>query len=731
MYSVVFGGSGSYEFMNIALWGCIAEELIPFTLESGGIVENDYKYFNRLIMREVKILLFALVALFATSCVHDLVDEGVAPSTDVAEAGKFVNSPDGAIDGELLIYVNEDVADEILSGRSDTRSGNSALDALADELGAESIKPIFNMAMNADKKIALGLHRWYVVRFDEDSDLEGVARKFAALPEISRIQYNSRIENPRLQASPLKQGAVQSRALNMPFDDPNLPLQWHYDNRADVNLYGANTPVEGADISAFEAWKYTTGNPEVVVAVLDEGVFYDHPDLKANMWVNAAERDGAAGVDDDGNGFVDDIYGINTVTGDGNITWNASESDSGHGTHVAGTIAAVNNNGIGVSGVAGGSGNGDGVRIMSCQIFSGDKSSGLLGTVMAADYAADMGACILQNSWGYESDVDPNYGPQSDAEYTSGYSIEYQAFQRFRAESGCSAMSGNVVIFAAGNMATPKASYPGAYNEFISVTSYSADGLPSYYTNYNVGCNVAAPGGEFYILWKNGNYEYVDAGCVLSTVPSDVLDVVTGAPYNEDYAYMQGTSMACPHVSGVAALVLSYAVENGIKLTSAQLTEILTSSVVDIDSYLTGTKVHANNGGTFSLASYKGKMGTGRLDAFLAIMNVRGATCVATTVGQEIEIDINKICGDGNLSMTALREYVIPEDVRTRLGIINDTVFGNKLILTCTKPGCGVVTMNFVAGGSFVGGGQTIGGMKVQKEIALVSRVNNNTEGWL
>ena len=120
----------------------------------------------------------------------------------------------------------------------------------------------------------------------------------------------------------------------------------------------------------------------MIVAVTDHGVEYDHPDLAGNMWVNEAELNGTPGVDDDNNGYVDDIYGWNVILDSGTI------NPGTHGTHVAGTVAAVNNNGIGVCGVAGGTGNGDGARIMSLAIF--DSTSANAGSYPDAyAYAAD------------------------------------------------------------------------------------------------------------------------------------------------------------------------------------------------------------------------------------------------------------------------------------------------------------------------------------------------------
>ena len=126
----------------------------------------------------------------------------------------------------------------------------------------------------------------------------------------------------------------------------------------------------GCDINLEPAWELCTGDPSIIVAVMDQGVMYGHEDLAANMWVNEAEKNGQRGVDDDGNGngYVDDIYGYNFAKGEGQISyWDAG--NEGHGTHVAGIIAAVNNNGIGVCGIAGGSGNNDGVKIMCVQMI--------------------------------------------------------------------------------------------------------------------------------------------------------------------------------------------------------------------------------------------------------------------------------------------------------------------------------------------------------------------------
>ena len=373
-------------------------------------------------MNKVKFSLFALVAIFAASCVADPVMEGEGVAAEKSPMAKIINSSEGAAAGELILYVDEETADAWTM--STTRSGNAQLDAVAEELGVESIAPVFNMNINGDAKREQGMHRWFVVEFDEKADMEQVAQKFAAVSSVKRVQYCSIIERPDVKAVPVSPEEVaQTRSGEEFFNDEMLALQWHYNNKGQQSIFpGAK---EGEDIGAYGAWNYTTGSRDVIVAVVDEGVKYNHPDLAANMWVNQAEANGVEGVDDDKNGYVDDIYGLNAVQLNGNISWDKPAwsngeyvGDSGHGTHVAGTIAAVNNNGIGVCGVAGGDGSGNnGVRIMSIQIFDGGDRGDINTNAKGIEYAADNGACILQNSWGYRSDR----GPQSDSAYSSGY----------------------------------------------------------------------------------------------------------------------------------------------------------------------------------------------------------------------------------------------------------------------------------------------------------------------
>ena len=658
--------------------------------------------------------------------------------TQTNVAKKIINSSEGAVAGKLILYVNEETADAFMNAETATRSGIESFDAVAMELGAEAIEPVFNMNINGDEKRAQNLHRWFVVTFDSEADVEQVAEKYASVAGVNRVQYATELARPDVKVFPVD-APISTRATDeMPFTDSGLKLQWHYNNEGLKTIYP--TAKENEDINLFAAWEYTAGHPDVIVAVVDEGVKYTHEDLKDNMWTNPGEIAGN-GKDDDNNGVVDDIHGYNSVRGTGNITWDQGEwktdneghtywdGDSGHGTHVAGTVAAVNGNGIGVAGVAGGTGKKDGVKIMSIQIFDGATQSSIDRNAKGIEYAADNGASVLQNSWGYPM---RDGRVMTDGSYEISNSLELAALRYFVSKSNCSAMDGNVVIFAAGNDAQATAHYPGAYNEFIAVTAYGPDGLPTSYTNYKFGCNVAAPGGDYDIV--NNGRAYNFGGCVYSTLPGETIDYSTNQPYGEEYGYMQGTSMACPHVSGIAALVLSYAVENGIRLTNTQLYDILTSSVRNIDDVLVGTKQlfpSYSAYGNMALDSYKGNMGTGKLDALMAIMNVRGAQCAPATVGKELELKISNFVGNGDIKIKAYNGYSISEDTKQRLGIEKVEFFSTSVYLTCTKPGIGVITVKYIAGGDKVGGGETTGGKLMEKDIVIVSREANDNMGWL
>ena len=290
-----------------------------------------------------------------------------------------------------------------------------------------------------------------------------------------------------------------------------------------------------------------TGDPSVIVAVLDDGVMYTHPDLAGNIWVNDKEEL-YAGTDADGNGYKDDRYGYNFVHNTAAISW-TDVSDIGHGTHVSGTIAAMNN-GYGVCGIAGGDGTKDsGVKIMICQVFAGENSVSLNGEAQAIKYAADNGAVILQCSWGYnssEANEVEGYspGPATEKEWADTYPLEKEILDYFINNAGSpnGVIDGGIAIFASGNEYAGSASYPGAYSKCVTVSAVAADFTPASYTNFGPEVDISAPGGdtEYYNaigeedneFWENNEV----SGSILSTM------IRNGSPA---YGYMDGTSMAC------------------------------------------------------------------------------------------------------------------------------------------------------------------------------------------
>ena len=364
--------------------------------------------------------------------------------------------------------------------------------------------------------------------------------------------------------------------------------------------------------------------------------------------------------------------------------------------------------------MAGGTGRNDGVKLMSCQIFSGnDATSGAITTsAEAIKYAADNGAAIIQCSFGSKAGT-----YTSDSAYERGSGVQYNAIKYFIESQNCDAVDGGVVIFAAGNDATAMSGYPGAYHDYISVTSFSPDYLPAYYTNYGPGCNISAPGGDYKIS-ADAAKTYAE---ILSTVPSE-LSEYNGA----DYGFMQGTSMACPHVSGVAALGLSYALEKGKKFTLDEFKTMILTSVNDMETYLDGSKTG------LVLADYRKKMGTGSIDAYQLLMQVEGTPCLRAKVGTKQLVALTKYFGGSASNLTYLRVEMTRENM-DKLGITEaPSISYGKLMIHCTKPGVAKISVTAIAGGGSVGGGSSMGGQEIIKEFAVIARATENANGgWL
>jgi subtilisin family serine protease len=475
----------------------------------------------------------------------------------------------GYVPGQIIVQFKQLSAVRALASPVTGRAGVgvASLDALADRFGVTKVEPLFEGArpktMNGR---VFDLSRHHRVTFDENLDLDEVMAAYRSDPNVE---------------------SVEPIGIHTVFATPNDPYysqQWHLNQTNDK------------DMDAPEAWNAETGDSSIVVAILDTGVRYFHKDLGGsnasyanptgawgNMWINWREKNGTASVDDDGNGYVDDWVGYDWVTGvsqcwtgeDCSTVDNDPRDFNGHGTHCSGNVAAINNNAYCTSAVTGGwlGGSqqpaGNGVKVMACRIgWSGKSGSYEVGYVRmdfaasAFYYAADNGAKIASCSWGSS-----NTGGL-------GAAIDY-----FLA-------AGGIIFKAAGNDGTETADYMCARTDIIAVAATDGNDCKADFSTYGTWVDVSAPGTEILSLYHDHT-----------------------APSTDYMAWADGTSMATPLAASVAALIWS----NNLGWTASQVKTQLLATTDNID-------------GLACNASYAGKLGTGRVNAFRAVPDVTPPT---------------------------------------------------------------------------------------------------------
>lgn len=545
-------------------------------------------------------ILFILLCFFFSACREE---EEVLPQTDGAElSGPVTEMP--VLKGRLRIKLKAGMQERVnvVKTRSGISSGIDALDLANVDLSVYRMERVFPPAGKFEERHKeAGLDLWYDVYFDEKIPTRSAVGVYDGMSEVECVEEirEARLCDYKVMEEPLEPARSMLQRTradaggndSLPFNDPRLKDMWHYHNAGESvnNLSGA---VEGADIGVFGAWNTETGSQDVIVAVMDGGIQSDHPDLKESMWVNEEELNGEDGVDDDNNGYVDDIYGWNYVsaptTGGGQNQSSKPESGKNgaivphlHGTHCAGTIAARNDNGQGICGIAGGNSEGPGVRVMSLQIFQTDPSTGK--DLANADpnmyvYAADMGATISTNSWTQGSYEESKF-MGSALRAAIDYFIKNAGKKVTGEQDG--PMAGGLVIVAADNNNNSTMVWPASYDKVLTVAAINHNFKKSSYSCFGKWVDISAPGGET---------AYGEQYGILSTGPTS------------NYVWLQGTSMACPHVTGCAALVLSKFGEIGY--TPDDLRERLINSTHNLDEYNT---------------QYKGMLGAGYVDVGVAL----------------------------------------------------------------------------------------------------------------
>ena len=490
-------------------------------------------------------------------------------------------SAPGFVPGEVIVrFRSPETAGMPIGARaadsSRIRPGSASLGALNARYGLKRMTAVFApLAASAMRKafenqgralseesigkaleIDRGFERVFKLQFDANADVRQIAQAYSRDPDVEFAQPNyvyaadlapnDYYYNTDLQAPPI-------HSWGQPYPD----------------LWGIKK------VNCEQAWDLAQGEG-VVVAVIDTGIDHTHPDLAANMWANIDDIPGN-GIDDDGNGYVDDVRGWNFC----NSTNNPMD-DHGHGTHCAGTIAGVGNNTIGVIGVA------PRARIMALKFLDAGGSGTSENGALAMRYAAANGARVLSNSWGAD-------GVTSDPTIESA--IDYAR------SMGC------VVVVAGGNSNHDVASAsPACYAPAVTVAALDYQDRKAYFSNFGAGVDVSAPGIDILSLRAGSTDMYGDGSHVVGSI----------------YYRASGTSMACPHVSGAVAEIMSY----HPSWTNNQVEEYLTRTCDCVDD--------VNR-------DYMGLLGYGRIDVSNALLTTSPRPSIVVSL-----VNISETAGDSD-----------------------------------------------------------------------------------
>jgi hypothetical protein len=404
------------------------------------------------------------------------------------------------------------------------------------------IKEIFNVIsiekvfVNSENSI---LDNIYLLKLSGDSNILPIVEYYSSLPFIEYAEPNYIIQPPIcIKSSNNHQNYDSISNLESIPNDPDFGKQWGLHN------IGQEGGKEDSDIDAPEAWDIEKGDENIIIAIVDSGVDYTHPDLADNIWINEDEIPDN-NIDDDDNGFIDDIMGWDFAYGDSNPI-----DDCGHGTHCAGIAGAVTNNNIGIAGVCWN------CKIMNVKIGFENNTEAVLPAALGVQYAADNGSNVISMSWG-----------------------DYTHYQVLEDAINYAYDKGAVLLAAVGNEEDDIPNdYPPAYENVIAVASTNNWDQRAIFSNYGSIIDIAAPGQNIY-----------------STMPTYEVYFNTVMGFEMNYDYMNGNSMACPCVAGLAGLILS-------KNSSLSQEEVRSIICENVDPYDSGEYI-----------------GTGRINAYKAL----------------------------------------------------------------------------------------------------------------